>query len=201
MRNRLLLPLVALLASSALTPALAQTFSLNQPAAVAPVATATAATAMTESEPDLRRLSMGADAAFLQGESAAREWPMYVKASDLGRVAALQIAFSSSVSASPTLSRLHVFVNDRPIGDIEVKGGEQGALRKIDIPPGAVAPGLNSVRVEFESVHRVDCSVDATYELWARLDPGTANASAGSRARPGEAMRGGGASSTRTGRR
>jgi hypothetical protein len=177
MRKRLLLPLVALLTTSALTPALAQTFSLTQPAVPAPVATPTTATTTAtatavDGEPDLRRLSMASDAAFLQGESAAREWPMYVKASDIGRVAALQVAFSSSVSSSPTLSRLHVFINDRPVGDIEVKGGEQGALRKIDIPPGLVVPGLNAVRVEFESVHRVDCSVDATYELWARLDPG-----------------------------
>jgi hypothetical protein len=174
MRIRLALPLIALLSSSALNPAFPQTFSLTPPAPTpsekADPATPTTASAIV-AEPEIRRVAMAGDGGFLQGESAAREWPLFVKPSEVGRAKAIQIAFAASVSDSPNLSHLHVFLNDRAIGDIEIKGGEQGAIRKLEIDPSLLSPGLNSVRVDFESVHRVDCSPVAAYELWARMDP------------------------------
>jgi len=172
MQHRLALPLIALLSSSALYPASAQTFSLTAPAAKTTTTTApAAAAAAVTTETEIRRVAMAGDGGFLQGEYASREWPLYIKPSEVGRAKAIQIGFAASVSASPNLSRLHVFLNDRAIGDIEVKGGEQGAIRRLEIDPVLLSPGANSVRVEFESVHRVDCSPEATYELWARMDP------------------------------
>ena len=32
-------------------------------------------------------------------------------------------------------------------------------------------PGSNTVEISVALAHRVDCSVNATYELWAMLDP------------------------------
>ena len=32
-------------------------------------------------------------------------------------------------------------------------------------------PGFNSVRLSAEQRHRVDCSLEATYELWTQIDP------------------------------
>jgi len=32
-------------------------------------------------------------------------------------------------------------------------------------------PGFNSVRISTDQRHRVDCSLDATYELWTQIDP------------------------------
>ena len=166
MRAPLLISLVALLASGVLAPSHAQVMPLT-------AATPVSVVAPIAADQELRRLAIGGATGFLQGESATREWPVYIKDSELGHAATLQLGFSASVSDSPSVSRLHVFVNDRPIGDIELKGGENEVVRRLKLDPGTLSPGLNSVRVAFESVHRVDCSPNATYELWAKLNANT----------------------------
>ena len=171
MRARLFLSLVALVAlgaTGAIAPAEAQVLPLS---AAPPAAVAAPAAPSINAGVELRRLEIAGDSGFLQGESASRAWPVFVKDSEIGRANILQIGFSASISDSPTVSRLHVFVNDRAVGEIELKGGERNVSRRLRLEPGALAPGLNAVRVAFESAHRVDCSPQATYELWARIDP------------------------------
>ena len=41
----------------------------------------------------------------------------------------------------------------------------------VRIPPGVLTPGPNDVQIRVALAHRVDCSIKATYELWALLDP------------------------------
>jgi len=169
MRARLLISFVALLASGVLSAAQAQVMPLIAP----PTSADAAPAAPLNAGEDLRRLAVGGHTGFLQGESANHEWPIYVKDPEVGKANTLQIGFSASVSDSPEVSKLHVFVNDHQVGDIELKGGETDVVRRLKLDPGLLAPGLNSVRIGFESVHRVDCSAQATYELWARINPTT----------------------------
>lgn len=42
---------------------------------------------------------------------------------------------------------------------------------EFDIPDGLLKAGFNAVRLTAEQRHRVDCSPEATYELWTQIDP------------------------------
>jgi cellulose synthase operon protein B len=42
---------------------------------------------------------------------------------------------------------------------------------EFNVPNGLIQPGYNAVSVLVDQKHRVDCSIDATYELWTQIDP------------------------------
>ncbi|WP_407048507.1 cellulose biosynthesis cyclic di-GMP-binding regulatory protein BcsB [Methyloraptor flagellatus] len=118
----------------------------------------------------LRRLPAVAGGWRLAGEIDRREWVVRLSEAEARRPARLQIALRSAVSVMPEGSRIAVAVNGTPLGEIVV-GGRMEAPARLDIPAGLLAAGANVVTVEAKQRHRVDCSIDATYELWTEIDP------------------------------
>jgi len=83
----------------------------------------------------------------------------------------LTLAYANAVSVLPDTARMDVEVNGRDAGGFTI--ASPGGTRAETIPVAAdmLKPGRNTVRLRARQHHRVDCSLDATYELWTKLDP------------------------------
>lgn len=143
------------------------------PAAFAIARTAPApaqATAQAMRTDGLAPLPANAADLTFNGESARREFPVYVMAAETALPARLVLAYQSTVSVMPESSAMQVFVNDVPVGGARLGTGGAEPL-VIDLDAGILQPGYNQVRIVVDQHHRVDCSVAGTYELWTSIDP------------------------------
>jgi hypothetical protein len=119
----------------------------------------------------IRHLTNNVQGYRLAGEIAASEWPIYLTEAQARRKLQFQIGYLSAVSVMPEASTLTLMVNDEIAGEAVIKAVQSVRTVLFDIPPGLMRPGFNSVRISTEQRHRVDCSLEATYELWTQIDP------------------------------
>ena len=157
----------ALTAGSAL--ALAAGLLTAQPAAMAaptPVAAVPPAATAT-----LKRLPAGHDELVFRGENAARAWQVYLSPTEAARISSFQLGLLNSVVDLPDRSSVKLTINGRALAAAAVRSPDEITNVAVKIPPGVLLPGANTVQVNVALTHRVDCSVGATYELWALLDP------------------------------
>lgn len=155
-------------ATLAAAPAIADTAA---PVAIAPGAPAPAAPILPGAGETLRRLPAVADGWTLSGEIDTVVWPLYLDGAAVARGGRLVFGIETAVSVMPEASTLVVQVNGRTVGQVALGGGDARRLVSLPIPPAALSAGWNAVRVTADQRHRVDCSVDGTYELWTRIDP------------------------------
>ncbi|WP_018267120.1 cellulose biosynthesis cyclic di-GMP-binding regulatory protein BcsB [Methylosinus sp. LW4] len=137
-----------------------------QPAAVAPVASRPAVAGAM-----LRHLTNNIQGYRLAGEIGSSEWPIYVTEAQASRRLQFRIGYLAAVSVMPEASALTLTINDQTIGDTQIRAVQEVETIVFDIPPGVMRPGFNSVRIATSQRHRVDCSLEATYELWTQIDP------------------------------
>ena len=139
--------------------------------ALAPLAALADDGAPVDSDRVLHRLPLSAEGWTLAGENARLDLPVYLDAAATTRPAELQLALESAISVMPEASTLVATVNRQTIGRIGL--GNQGAApAAITIPPSVLRAGWNTLSLVASQRHRVDCSIDGTYELWTRIDPG-----------------------------
>ena len=119
----------------------------------------------------LRRLSPTLDGARLEGEVTVRRWAIYLTAEEALRPARFEILAESAVSVMPEASRLTLSVNGKPGGETPIGGAWTNQPAILPMAPGLLHAGWNTLVLTARQRHRVDCSVDATYELWTRLSP------------------------------
>ena len=119
----------------------------------------------------IRHLTNNIQGYRLAGEIGASEWPIYLTEVQARRKLQFQLGYLAAVSVMPESSKLRLTINDEAVGETPIKA--VGAVKTVvfDIPPGVMRPGFNSVRLSTEQRHRVDCSLEATYELWTQIDP------------------------------
>ncbi len=120
--------------------------------------------------PTLVPLAASADDLLFAGETQKKTVLFVAQAQQTAGEMNLVLNMQSAISSAPEASRLNVAVNDQDLGTVALKSGEPYALR-LQLPPGLVQPGLNAVTFTVDQAHRVDCSLEATYELWTRIDP------------------------------
>lgn len=142
------------------TPAPPPTAAVSRPAA-APKQRATM----------LRHLTNNIQGYRLAGETGASEWPMYLTDKQARRKLQFQLGYLSAVSVMPEISTLTLTINDQIVGATPVNAVQSVKTVVFDIPPGLMRPGFNAVRLSTEQRHRVDCSLEATQELWTQIDP------------------------------
>ena len=118
---------------------------------------------------------LGADRLQLrfEGETSARTWPIYVTQTEAGARARIHLGFTNAISVMPEVSTLTISVNDIDITQTPIAAATDPGALDVELPRGLLTPGYNSVRVAVSQRHRVDCSMEATYELWTQLDPAT----------------------------
>lgn len=82
----------------------------------------------------------------------------------------LRLAYTNALAVAPELSTLDVAVNGHAIGAWPIDGPDGSAL-EMALPSHVLEVGHNALTVTARQRHRVDCSQDATYELWTRIAP------------------------------
>ena len=139
--------------------------------ASAPAPAPALAPAAAPSAPALKHLPSHPAGMRFAGEMAYRVWPFTLTEAEARLGTRFQIGFVAAASVLPEGSTLALAVNGRTLGEVRISAPNGISTTGFDIPPGLLVRGLNAVRVSVEQRHRVDCSVDATYELWTQLDP------------------------------
>lgn len=119
----------------------------------------------------VRHLTNNIQGFRLAGEIAALEWPVYFTHAQTRTKLQFKVGYLSAVSVMPEASRLKLVINDTIVGIANIQPTRGSRTILFDIPPGLIKPGFNSLRLTAEQRHRVDCSIEATYELWTQLDP------------------------------
>ena len=120
-------------------------------------------------EASFRPLAQLDDSLVLSGELASDERAIFLTQAEALRATAFRVSHVSAVSNLPETSRLLVRINDQTIGEVRLDANASEATTILPIPPGVVTPGYNSVRLVASQRHRVDCSVQASYELWSAI--------------------------------
>jgi len=119
----------------------------------------------------LRRLPPLSNGSRLSGEEASLLAPVYVTRKQADAKAHFRLGTLSSVSVLPESGTLTVSLNGVTIKALPVGAAYGLRVAEFDIPEGLLRQGWNSVGIAAHHRHRVDCSVDATEELWTRVDP------------------------------
>lgn len=153
-------------ASQASAPAPVYAQPSPQLAAPAAATSMTPATGWT-----LRHLTNNIQGFRLAGEIASSEWPVYVTGEQARLPIKFQVGYLSAISVMPEASYLTLSVNDVVVGRANIRATHSVKTFTFDIPPNALQAGFNSIRLTAEQRHRVDCSLQATYELWTQIDP------------------------------
>lgn len=125
----------------------------------------------TPAAPPLRSLPEALGGWRFSGEADRREWVMRLSAAEATSARALQLALTSSISVAPETSAFTLRINGRVIAAKPVSTTRASSLLRFDIPTGVLQVGANAIEIEARQRHRVDCSVNATYELWSDIDP------------------------------
>jgi hypothetical protein len=118
-----------------------------------------------------RRLHSSSHDQMFAGEYASKVSTIYVTPGEAVRPSRLRISYVSSVSTMPENSRLLVEINGTAIGERNVGAASRPELIEFDVPAGILQTGINAVRTTLRQNHRVDCSREATYELWTSIVP------------------------------
>ena len=131
---------------------------------------ASASPQQTKASP-LRRLPPLSNGSRLSGEEASLSAPVYVTRTQADAKARFRLGTLSSVSVLPESATLTVSLNGVTIKALPVGAAYGLRITEFEIPDGLLRQGWNAVGIAAHHRHRVDCSVDATEELWTRVDP------------------------------
>jgi hypothetical protein len=119
----------------------------------------------------IRHLTNNIQGYRLSGEIGALEWPIYLTEQQARRRLRFQLGYLASVSVMPEASTLTLTINDEVVDQTPIRAVQSVRTVVFDIPEGLMRAGFNSVRLSAEQRHRVDCSLEATFELWTQIDP------------------------------
>jgi len=117
----------------------------------------------------------------LTGEKDVEMFTFNLDAAEAETGGALVLAYQNAVSVLPDNALMSVEVNGKPVSDFPIASPFDFVRQKIQVPAKLLRQGANEVRVSVNQHHRVDCSLDATYELWTRLSPDLSGFEAGGR--------------------
>ena len=106
----------------------------------------------------------------LNGETASRTWPVRIAQQQLEGSVELRLAYLNAVSVMPEASHIGVEINGVQIGKQPIQSPDRSRTLSFRIPNHILVPGYNAVRIFARHRHRVDCSIDATHELWTDID-------------------------------
>ena len=119
----------------------------------------------------IHRLGPDAHQLRFEGETSAKSWAIYVTAAQAQTRARIHLSYSNAISVMPEVSTLAISVNDSAVAQTPIAAASDPGGVDVELPRGLLAAGYNTVRIAVTQRHRVDCSLEATYELWTQLDP------------------------------
>ncbi|MEO0328709.1 MAG: cellulose biosynthesis cyclic di-GMP-binding regulatory protein BcsB [Pseudomonadota bacterium] len=107
---------------------------------------------------------------FLRGEVDRLDWPLNLSLADASHPVKVRIAFINSVVVMPEVSEIRLLVNNKIYDAKPIRNPDMPGFLEAEIPPSLLSEGRNIITVTTRQRHRVDCSLDATHELWTRID-------------------------------
>jgi hypothetical protein len=107
----------------------------------------------------------------LEGEDATRDLSFYLSASQVTTAGLLRLSYTNAVSIMPDDAVLDVELNGKPLVAFPIRSPNGPATHDIAVDAKDLTVGWNRVRLRAKQYHRIDCSVQATYELWTQVDP------------------------------
>ena len=119
----------------------------------------------------LAHLPADRDQLVLRGERVRRSFSIDLRRGEAEQTTAFQLAFKNTVVLLPERSSLEVTVNGHSLAVLQPRSPDAVSVVPVTIPRGVLSAGANHVEIVATMVHRVDCSVAATYELWMAIDP------------------------------
>ena len=117
----------------------------------------------------LHHLSADAGQLRFEGESVSRAWPIYVTPAEARAKARFRLAYTNAVSVNPELSTITISVNDVALGQEKIMAPGDPGIIDVELPENLLVTGYNALRITVTQRHRVDCSMNATYELWTAV--------------------------------
>jgi hypothetical protein len=118
----------------------------------------------------LRKISGDRYDLFFGGEFESRSLPFFALPDEASTPAKLVLTLQTAISVAPEDSKMKVAINGTPVGSSRLVAGDPRRI-EFAVPVGVIHPGYNAVTIEADQRHRVDCSINATYELWTKIDP------------------------------
>lgn len=106
----------------------------------------------------------------LQGEDDVVDLSFVLDAGSIAAGGDLVIAYRNAVSVMPEASLVSVMINGSPVGEFPIRSPSGFDKQVISVSPALLRAGVNDVRLRAVQRHRVDCSMEATYELWTEID-------------------------------
>lgn len=119
----------------------------------------------------VRHLPGTLDGWRLTGEIGTLRWPVFLTAAQAAAPVRFRVGFVSAISLLPEASSLEVTINGTAVGSTPIDAAQAMRTMEFAVPGGLLQHGYNSVAINVQQRHRVDCSAGATYELWTRFDP------------------------------
>jgi hypothetical protein len=107
----------------------------------------------------------------LTGESDTTELTFTLNARQVAAGGNLVLAYQNAVSILPDNGKMTVEVNGKSSGEFQIASPFDYSRQVIALNPADLREGTNVVRISAAQFHRVDCALDATYELWTRISP------------------------------
>jgi hypothetical protein len=107
----------------------------------------------------------------LEGEDAARDLTFHLSPNQVSAGGLLRLSYTNAVSVLPDDGLLDVELNGKPLATFPIRSPNGPTTHDIPVAASDLAAGWNTVRIRVRQHHRIDCSVNATYELWTQVDP------------------------------
>ena len=112
-----------------------------------------------------------ADAFTLSGEDDVATFSFELDGPQVSAGGTLNLTYINAVSVLPDTAKMDVEINGRDAGNFAIASPNGVRTEKLRVAAEFLKAGRNVVRLRARQHHRVDCSLDATYELWTKLDP------------------------------
>lgn len=129
------------------------------------------AEAAAQPQPRLTAFEQAKSAFRLEGEADVAHFSFVLDSGTLAGGGDLVLAYRNAVSVMPETSIVSVMVNGTTVGEFPIRSPLGFAQQAFAVSPAFLKVGVNEVRLRAVQRHRVDCSLEATYELWTELDP------------------------------
>ncbi|MDH4413918.1 MAG: cellulose biosynthesis cyclic di-GMP-binding regulatory protein BcsB, partial [Rhizobium sp.] len=107
----------------------------------------------------------------LEGEDSARALTFYLSPDQVTAAGTLRLSYTNAVSIMPDDAVLDVELNGKALATLPIRSPNGPATHDFPVTTRDLTAGWNTVRLRARQHHRIDCSVQATYELWTQIDP------------------------------
>ena len=147
------------------------------PPPASPAPTPSAAPAQPPPPPQVEgfeRFLMPAGAIRMDGEEGRAGVVVYLTEAQAASPAKLNLSYLNAVVVAPEISNLDIRVNGTELLKNPIASSTAPSAIAVDVPPGLLHAGANTVEFVVSQRHRTDCSIDSTYELWTEIQSGTA---------------------------